>query len=678
MRGLPSYLPKIDSFPLAGGVDQMIQPIAAKPGTLISSINYEPAIPYGYSRVKGYERFDGQTRPSDSDPLAVDCDLSVDPVLGDELTIGAVTCLFVKRIAGGMIVTQNSGTIPDVTDIVLSSSVIGMTDAPAQMSYGPSASEDAQNRHDAACAARLAIGKPPGSGAVRGVCFYNGVLYAFRDNAGGDACVMHKATAAGWVAVDVGEELSFTNADAEISDGDTVTKGAVSATISRVVLETGDWGGTNSGRLIIAGRTGGSFSSGAGTFTGGGNLTIGGASADIVFDDGGKFEFVIHNFYGGTLTRRMYGCDGKNRAFEFDGTVIVPIDTKTPTDKPSHITVHRNYLFLSFGSSSINSSAGNPYRYVADEGAAEIPVGDDIVGYAPLPGEALCIASRSQQKALIGADSDTWSLTDIAPENGGLPWSIQTMGSQTYLIDDRGITSISQSQAYGNFDIGTMSQHIQKFINAHSTKVNCSMVVRASNQYRLFFDDGTVLIMRPPIGKNRAEFLPLSLPVVANVCHSEEDLSGNERLFVGGTDGYVYELNRGSSADGDEISSYLRLWPITSGAPMLRKTFGNAWLGVTTELYSSVKVIPELSYNDPDAPELPHISSGDIAGAGALWGTADWSEFFWSAQDAVKPKIDIKATGDAVGFVIYSDTAIDFGHTIQSVTLDYFPRRMSR
>ena len=37
----------------------------------------------------------------------------------------------------------------------------------------------------------------PGAGNMRGVWVYNGNIYAFRDNAGSTACVMHKASTSG-------------------------------------------------------------------------------------------------------------------------------------------------------------------------------------------------------------------------------------------------------------------------------------------------------------------------------------------------------------------------------------------------------------------------------------------------------------------------------------------------
>jgi len=43
----------------------------------------------------------------------------------------------------------------------------------------------------------------------------------------------------------------------------------------------------------------------------------------------GRYEFVTHNFIGSTDTQKMYGCDGKNKAFMFDGTTSVLRGTGT-------------------------------------------------------------------------------------------------------------------------------------------------------------------------------------------------------------------------------------------------------------------------------------------------------------------------------------------------------------
>src|SRR5690348_481274 len=50
-------------FPLGGGLNLVTPAIALPPGNVIASSNYEPG-PRGYGRVDGYERFDGQPKPS--------------------------------------------------------------------------------------------------------------------------------------------------------------------------------------------------------------------------------------------------------------------------------------------------------------------------------------------------------------------------------------------------------------------------------------------------------------------------------------------------------------------------------------------------------------------------------------------------------------------------------------
>ena len=56
---------------MVGGLDLVTPPIAMPPGKAISAINYEPDVA-GYTSFGGYERFDGQPRPSDAtDPVII-------------------------------------------------------------------------------------------------------------------------------------------------------------------------------------------------------------------------------------------------------------------------------------------------------------------------------------------------------------------------------------------------------------------------------------------------------------------------------------------------------------------------------------------------------------------------------------------------------------------------------
>ena len=74
------------------------------------------------------------------------------------------------------------------------------------------------------------------------------------------------------------EEVAFTSGSGDVDVGDTLTKGAVTATIDAVTITSGSLGaGTAAGSLKISARAGGNFSAGAATTTGAGAVTLSGA-----------------------------------------------------------------------------------------------------------------------------------------------------------------------------------------------------------------------------------------------------------------------------------------------------------------------------------------------------------------------------------------------------------------
>jgi hypothetical protein len=334
----PYPMPRVltDTFPLRGGLTLNRSALDAKPGTLIECLNYEPYVAGGYARCKGYERFDGRPAPSAAVWQAVACTLNVGHglVKGDALVIGAATCTFLAEVTGGMIVTKVSTTIPNNTSITKSAVNKGTTAADAVLDYSPTNLEDATWRNDAADQYRGAISAVPGTGSLHGVWYYNDNVYAFRTNAGDTVTEMYKATSGGWSKVDLGYALYFdAGQPAAIAVGNTVTgvTSGASAVVGRIEVQTGTWAGSNAvGVIIFASITGGPFQNNeALQVSGTTRATANGASAAQTLVKGGSYQFVNGNFYGSESTYRMYGCDGKNKAFEFDGTYYVPIDRKS-------------------------------------------------------------------------------------------------------------------------------------------------------------------------------------------------------------------------------------------------------------------------------------------------------------------------------------------------------------
>src|SRR5690606_6102839 len=145
-----------------------------------------------------------------------------------------------------------------------------------------------------------------------------------------------------------------------IEEGDDIEGGSsgAKAKVKRIIIQSGSWqGGDAAGFLVLSGVTG-TFQAEMLDVDGGASdvATIAADAAAITLPAGGRYEFVNHNFYGASNLLRMYGCNGAGNAFEWDGETFVPIHTGMTDDKPKHIAVHKNHLFLSFAGGSVQHS----------------------------------------------------------------------------------------------------------------------------------------------------------------------------------------------------------------------------------------------------------------------------------------------------------------------------------
>ena len=148
---------------------------------------------------------------------------------------------------------------------------------------------------------------------------------------------------------------------------------------------------------------------------------------------------------------------------------------------------------------------------------------------------------------------DDFQLKALALQSGCISNTLQSMGSAIYL-DDRGLTRLDRVQNFGDFDSAAISQKVQPLLLSKVLNTRCSIVMRGKNQYRLFFGDQTVLAMTM-YGNEVQGFSELRYNFVANCTFSGEDTDGRELFFVGGVDGYVYQLERGNSFDGVAYAS---------------------------------------------------------------------------------------------------------------------------
>lgn len=684
---------KTSFFPFNGGLDEITPPIEQSGGALRSCSNVEIGINGGYARIGGYERFDGRPKPSAAVYHIINATITGAYALGNTLTgatSGATGVIAATGTSGHFVITKVVGTFQSGENLQVAAATIAVATSANMIGAATTQALNATYLNNAATQYRSDIAEVPGSGSVLGVWMYAGSVYAFRNNAGATAAVLHKKSASGWTAVTMYNEISFTAATgaATIVDGGTLTQGGVTATIKRVVVQSGSLaGGTAAGRLIITNPAGGNFAGGAAT-VGAGTLTLSAIQTAITFLPSGRFRFDNWNFGGGTGTTKMYGCDGVNRGFEFDGTTLVPIATGMTTDTPTRVKARKNHLFFSFVGSAQHSGIGNPYTWTTLSGAGELACGDTITDFTELAGNstgaAMAIWTRQRTLILYGNSASDWNLVAYSEESGALAHTAQFI-TQGVVLHDQGIKLLSATQEYGNFASSVASQKITPSLRDLIATASDSMIVRAKNQYRVFFSGGDAVYMtlsngagssaQPGISVNG--FTTVTLPNALTCSVSAVSTSGVEEIYFGSTDGFVYQMDVGTSFDGAAITWIAGLTFNHFGGPRQLKTFRKGVTEVTGSNYAEFSVGYLLGYGSTEFDSTP-TTAVESALSATNWDSFSWDQFFWDGRTLAPYEEDLTGTAENIA-LLFTGTSAEFApFTLNAQIIHYTDRRQLR
>ncbi len=676
------------SYP--GGLDLTTPPLRLQAGALRDVLNFECAQFGGYSRVDGYERFDGHQSPSTA-----------------AFTIVQVAA-FTNVPTAGQVVTQiSSGATGTIVAVVTSpkpylvvTQVTGVFDAthaltvPGPITIGTATtltvSVDSKSSAIYTAAAadvyRALISKVPGEGPVQGVVAMAilGVdqVFAFRANVGSTATLLWKATPAGWVSVPYFNLVAFTaGGTTPPLDGDTLTQGGVTATIMRVMTQGGSlWTGAAVGQFVITNPVGGNFAAGAAHTTSGATLTLSARQAPITMAAGGRFVFEKCNFSGQLITRRIYGVDGVNPPFEFDGVTLSPITTGLSPNNPSHIRYHKNFLFIAQDASLIYCAAGAPFLWDSVDGGGEIATGDTVTGMITLPGSqttaTLAVLLHTNTAFLYGTDPTTFNFVTFNTGIGAVPYSDQNL-FDTFFLDDLGVVTLKTTLNWGNFLPSTLTKNILPFIARERGNLTASSINREKSQFRLFFGDGyglyVTVLNQQYLGSGLVLF-----PDVMNAVDTTNLVNGAEATYAASASGYVYQLDVGTSFDGADIPAYfVTAWDAIK-SPRILKRFRAASLEVQGGAYAEIQYGYQLGYNSDQIAQPPSVDEPLNLGAVPHWDQFIWDQFIWDGVGLTPTDVDEIGTAENVRMTISSGTNYIAAFTINSVIHHYSMRRGMR
>lgn len=681
----PGYLP------MAGGLDIATPPFQIKPGFLKESKNWEAGISGGYGTIAGYERFNGRASPSDADYYVIYCTFSGTINTGTTVTgvsSGATGVVIASEPDGDnpyIAITKLDGEFESGEELIVSGAIRATTTTEAWLDGAPNVQTHWQLKAAAADAYRSDISAVPGSGPILGLVHLNGFDYAFREteSTAGDQVHIYRSTSTGWNFIPLGAYIKFQSGSTEISDGDTITgaDSGASFTVTRVMLETGSWnGGDAAGKLVFA-EYSGNFDLTENLQVDGSTVAVKASSPaeveTITLRAGGTFKFDRYNFNGqGT---RIYGCDGVNPGFEFDGNVLAPISTGMTADQPTNVKVHKNHLFFAFGNSLQHSGITTPYAWTVISGAAEMLAADSITGFSTEGGSetggALAVWCRNALHILYGSSSSDWNFIRYKGAIGARSNSIQQIG-HTFVLDDRGMSTLQAVQAFGNFKDNSVSARVQKWLNARKNLLVGSCVCREKNQIRLFFSDNTALYVTISNGKV-VGLMPCELEHTVNCVYSIEDDDGEEIIRFGGTDGYVYQMEKGTSFDGDAIDTLLITHYHHDKTPTLNKDYRDLMLEVEGEGFAILDVAGRFGYGDAYLSQ-PQGQQTEVGFAETAWDQFVWDQFYWDGQTLMPTLLPFRGQGTNMALIVRTNSNYFAPVHISGAVYQYLPRQQMR
>lgn len=470
-----------------------------------------------------------------------------------------------------------------------------------------------------------------------------------------------------------------------INNGDTivgVTSGAT-AVVSASLLRTGSWTTNLAGTLVIAPQSGSFVANEALAVAGILKAETASAAVPIVRLPGGQMDFCNINFTGAAGAYKMYGVDGVNPAFEFDGTTYVPIRTGAVPDTPSHVINFKEYLWLSILGNIEVSSLGLPYNWDPVQGAATFGVGDLVTGFAPnggtyVTGSTMSIFTDRHLYTMYGTSPTLdYKLVTSIWDMGYAPFTAQPVSNDVYGWTSRGIQTIITTLTFGDFDYNSVSHEIQTLVNKKQGLTTASNSLHTKDQYRVYFSDGTALAVGLT-GDKMNGIMPLNYNLPVRCICTDTEPGRQEVTYFGSDNGFVYQDNVGTSQDGAPLEAWIRLAFNHTKSPRVRKRYRRAVFEGFVEAYSKLNISYDFGYANPDVQPSAPVADSGVTGAGGYWDQFTWDNFVWDSQVYFAPTLSIDGTEKNISFLVYSNYSQYKSHTFQGVTLIYTPRRLER
>ena len=341
--------------------------------------------------------------------------------------------------------------------------------------------------------------------------------------------------------------------------------------------------------------------------------------------------------------------------------------------------VWANRVVLGYTSGQLLMSASfSPTDFSGGFGAGVV-LGDELVGFVEGPEDTMICFMRNSIKVFYSSieGSADFAMTSkvFSRSSGAIEGTIQRALSDIVYADDRGVLSFQSTDKYGDFASVALTKKVNKTFQSKKLTITCSMIDKESNQYRLFFEDGSGMIFT--FDKDGAlagaTFCKYQIPVREIV--TGEDASGNiVKYFVSSTN-YVYKMDSGTSFDGIDIPVAIETSFHSYGGARYWKRFRKIIFEIDADdyhLWFNYKVNYDYKENFINNSQDTSLSLFDTMSSSSLWAKGDWGSFFWRSKSLVeRPALNISGYGTNMSLAMNHSSRYLNQHILHNMIVDY-------
>jgi hypothetical protein len=273
----------------------------------------------------------------------------------------------------------------------------------------------------------------------------------------------------------------------------------------------------------------------------------------------------------------------------------------------------------------------------------------------------------------VGFNEDSWVLhvETFSSTLGGFPQTMQEILGDVYFASKAGVISLAAAQEFGDFSASTITKKVQDTYATNIDRIVGSVVDRETTQYKLFFSNGNILAFTFNLMKQIKSTTRLQYDVNIAGVFSGPGNNGNTRTFFLGANGFCYEFDKGTSFNGNPVTTKLQTNYYHYRSPRLWTRFRRAQLDVQAQVGLTFRYRPVFTYGDDLLERGTPLSNINTIPAGSNWGEGTWGEFVWGGNAVSSFVFYMSGYGTVLSLFLATADKYRPPHIIQNLLTDY-------